>query len=101
MTALQRHSCMPYVLCPRDHAFLEGRAVTYENRWYECEVGEADEREMPDFARVPAEKREEVERRWRERNYSVSVWKLWGPQIDVYAALPDVTVRVLRPCTSA
>lgn len=71
--------------------------MSYEARWYDCEFGEVDESSKPEFSRVPEHKRAEVERRWRERSFTVARWRLWGPQIESYAALPNVTVKVLGP----
>ena len=71
-----------------------------EHRWYLCEVSEVEEEDMPDFSRVPAERRQMVEDRWRARlaEQKPVQWKMWGPQIDGYRRVPGVhSVVVLGP----
>lgn len=70
----------------------------YEHRWYLCEVREVEEEDIPDFSRVPDDKRQMVEARWRERLAAQKPerWLLWGPQIDGYARMPGVTINVLE-----
>ena len=71
--------------------------MTYDRRWYACEIRDAGEAEPPDFSRVPKEKRAMVEERWRRRAESAptSRWRLWGPQIEAYQKLDGMSVTVL------
>ena len=68
----------------------------YEARWYDCMIRESDT-EAPDFSKVPVERRQVVEEKWRERllrNPAVP-HQLWGPQIPLYLRDPTMQVTVL------
>jgi len=55
----------------------------YNERWYWCEVTEADE--PPDFSLVPEDRRDMVRHRWELANEPTPRrWKMWGPQIPWY-----------------
>jgi hypothetical protein len=65
----------------------------YEDRWYTCELEERSEQVMPDFSKIPEEKREMVIQGWKNRQGVASEeWQLWGPQIPMYQTLMNVRV---------
>ena len=58
-------------------------------RWVRCELIDLrDEREPPDFSKVPAERRAMVERNWQKSFVpnEPEIWHLWESQIPAYRA---------------
>jgi hypothetical protein len=69
-----------------------------ENHWYWCEIKEADETAMPDFSKIPEEKRQLVKDRYFNKinNTPGVMWQLWGPQIELYQAIKTMSVKVVK-----
>ena len=73
--------------------------MTYEARWYECDVVDGFEADIapPDFSRVPEAKREQVRARFEVallEKAKPTRWLMWGPQIPWYQRQPQYRVTV-------
>ena len=70
------------------------RMGCYAEAWYWCEITE-DEREEPDWSKVPEERRAMVKERWDAVEPTTKRWKLWGPQIPLYQRTEGMQVSVV------
>lgn len=70
--------------------------MSYEERWYVCDlIDSSDIPSPPDFSKIPEDRRGEVLERWEKSNIPQGeTWKLWGPQIEGYRKMGfEVVVR--------
>ena len=64
--------------------------------WWWCDITE-DEREPPDWDKIPEDRREMVRARWDAVAPTTKRWKLYGPQIPLYQKCDDISVTVIGP----